>query len=154
MPANWTDSGGRLSLLSGGVPVTFVQVDFRKSSPRRGFNRGQNDWRRKPGCAREEFPQIGRDARDSSVFWSTLGASGAFDYMDSNTAAGQAGDWSMKIRREPAPDARREAFDVIWRGLRVQMARLVTAMGIGPHQIEDVLQDVYLSAWRKPPARS
>jgi RNA polymerase sigma-70 factor (ECF subfamily) len=84
-------------------------------------------------------------------FSSTLGASGAFDYMDSNMAAGQAGDWCMEIGREPAPDARREEFDVVWRGLRVQMARLVAAMGIGRHQIEDVLQDVYLSVWRKPP---
>lgn len=57
------------------------------------------------------------------------------------------------------PDTGRRTVDAtpqdvlrsIWDGLRPELARVVAALGIEPGRAEDVLQDVYLTAWEKPP---
>ena len=47
---------------------------------------------------------------------------------------------------------RKELLRVVWEDVSPELSRLVRAMGIAPGHAEDMLQDVYLTAWRKQPA--
>lgn len=49
-------------------------------------------------------------------------------------------------------ESAKELLRSVWEEAAPQLARLVRAMGIAPGRAEDVLQDVYLTAWRKAPA--
>lgn len=44
-----------------------------------------------------------------------------------------------------------EMLRSVWDGAGPQLSRLICALGIAPGHAEDVLQDVYLTAWRKAP---
>ena len=50
------------------------------------------------------------------------------------------------------PDA--ENLRAAWEELRPELSRLVRALGIGPPQADDVLQEVYLTAHEKTPDAS
>jgi RNA polymerase sigma-70 factor (ECF subfamily) len=45
-----------------------------------------------------------------------------------------------------------DRLQAVWQQTSTELARLVCAMGIAPTRAEDLLQDVYLTAWRKHPA--
>lgn len=45
----------------------------------------------------------------------------------------------------------RDVLRSVWEEVGPELARLVAALGIAPGRAEDVLQDVYLAAWHKPP---
>jgi RNA polymerase sigma-70 factor, ECF subfamily len=42
-------------------------------------------------------------------------------------------------------------FDALWQEQAAQLARLAAAMGVERSAVSDVLQDVYLTAWKKRP---
>ena len=50
------------------------------------------------------------------------------------------------------PNSAKNLLQSVWEEAAPELARLVRAMGIDPNCADDVLQDVYLTAWRKPPA--
>jgi len=47
---------------------------------------------------------------------------------------------------------RRELLRAAWEDVAPELTRLVCAMGIAAGRADDVVQDVYLTAWRKQPA--
>ncbi|MEE8450585.1 MAG: RNA polymerase sigma factor [Thermoguttaceae bacterium] len=49
------------------------------------------------------------------------------------------------------PNVRRELLRAVWEDVAPELSRLIRAMGIVSHRCDDVLQDVYLTAWRKQP---
>jgi RNA polymerase sigma-70 factor (ECF subfamily) len=49
-------------------------------------------------------------------------------------------------------DAVAAEFDALWQEQAGELARLAGAMGVERTAVADVLQDVYLTAWRKRPA--
>jgi RNA polymerase sigma-70 factor (ECF subfamily) len=44
-----------------------------------------------------------------------------------------------------------ELLRSVWDGAGPRLSRLICALGIAPGHAEDILQDVYLTAWRKAP---
>jgi len=50
------------------------------------------------------------------------------------------------------PKVRRELLRAVWEDAAPELSRLIRAMGVVSHRYDDVLQDVYLTAWRKQPA--
>ena len=64
--------------------------------------------------------------------------------------------WTGKIERPQAGcgsvhGSSRERLQSVWENTEAELARLVGAMGVPASRAEDVLQDVYLTAWRKLP---
>ncbi len=64
--------------------------------------------------------------------------------------------WTGKIERPRAGcgsvhGSSRELLQSVWENTDAELARLVGAMGVSASRAEDVLQDVYLTAWRKLP---
>lgn len=49
-------------------------------------------------------------------------------------------------------ESARELLRSVWEETALELSRLACAMGIAPGRVDDVLQDVYLIAWRKGPA--
>ncbi len=52
---------------------------------------------------------------------------------------------------EPVSETPREALQSIWDDVARDLTRFVSAMGVPADRVEDVIQDVYLTAWQKTP---
>ena len=63
---------------------------------------------------------------------------GQFEHLDSGCRS---------VRKSP-----KKLLQSVWDEITPELSRLVCAMGIAPDRVEDVLQDVYLTAWRKQPS--
>jgi len=57
----------------------------------------------------------------------------------------------LKSGGRSLPKVRRELLQAVWEDIAPELSRLIRAMGIAPDRSDDVLQDVYLTAWRKQP---
>jgi RNA polymerase sigma-70 factor, ECF subfamily len=51
----------------------------------------------------------------------------------------------------PEPEPTSERLGPFWEGLRPELAQLIRLLGIDAGQAEDVLQDVYMTAWSRSP---
>lgn len=57
----------------------------------------------------------------------------------------------LKSGGRSLPKVRRELLRAIWEDVAPELSRLIRAMGTVSDRCDDVLQDVYLTAWRKQP---
>jgi len=49
------------------------------------------------------------------------------------------------------PQTPREMLESVWEGIEPELRRTIAALGVDAGRAADILQDVYLAAWRKPP---
>ena len=68
------------------------------------------------------------------------------------TLARTGTDKPPQAGRSGVGESTREVLRSVWEGLVPELARLVAALGIRRGRAEDLLQEVFLAAWEKPPA--
>lgn len=70
------------------------------------------------------------------------------------TVPGRTEPEQLQSRGSGVPQSAEDPAGSVWEEVAAELSRLACALGIGPDRAEDVLQDVYLTALRKPPPTS
>ncbi len=71
--------------------------------------------------------------------------------MTGASRAAKAGRPPTKPAGPAVPPTPREMLESVWPGIEPELRRTIAALGVDAARVADVLQDVYLAAWRKPP---